>query len=134
MQIAAEQGYIDELSAGLAKSDLSVVSDASSRWADLIAHSYDADVERNIAIGMSNDEANKQARAVLTSLPVKRSCSCREGAAAGGVLGAALQSAAGAGAGIYWSKTMQLMLQRRGRTAIRSYSNLCKKDLRGSII
>lgn len=134
LQIAAEQGYIDELSAGIAKSDLSVVSDASSRWADLIAHSYDADVERNIAIGMSEDEANKQARAVFDFVAGQAiPAAAGKVPLAGGVLGAALQSAAGAGADIYWSEDNAANAAKKGDEQQSVVQQLMQEGLAGAL-
>lgn len=134
LQIAAEQGYIDELSAGLAKSDLSVVSQASSRWADLIAHSYDADVERNIAIGMDKDEANKQARSIFDFVAGQAiPAAAGKVPVAGGVLGAAMQSAAGKGADIYWSEDNAANAEKKGGEQQSVVQQLMQEGLAGAL-
>lgn len=99
LQIAAYDGYIDELRRGMQGSDASsVIDNATSRWSGLICQAYDADLEREIAIGASEDAANKRIRSVFdfvanAAIPA----AAGKFPVAGEIASAAMKAAAGAG-------------------------------------
>lgn len=99
LQIAAYDGYIDELRRGMQGSDVSsVIDSATNHWSGLICQAYDADLERDIAIGVSEDAANKRIRSVFDAV-AGQAIPALAGKipVAGGIASAAMKAAAGAG-------------------------------------
>ena len=104
LQEGVQEGYINEVRQSLQQSSWTGAQLASQHWAGLMAGVFDADVDRKIALGMSEVEARKQVRSVFdfvakNAIPLATS----KVPVVGGIINSGLQAGISAGLDAYWN-------------------------------